>query len=90
MKFAFAWAAGIGKTTIAHALAIELKLPFLAEDFCDYFETRQRVRACNQIGTDEAVRAAANQHNFSTAQDWLNDGARQFRVFDGFVADRWT
>ncbi len=90
MKIVFSGAAGIGKTTTAKALAEKLNVPFLPENFSDYFEAITRLRLLDRPDSSQEERHAATQHYLRTLQEWLNNRAQECRSLEGFVADRWA
>lgn len=89
MRIAISGTGGIGKTTLAKALADTLGVPLLAENLQDIVMAIGKWRQ-SQLNCDTTQLNAARQAYMRACETWLNDRVRQQARNPGFVADRWA
>ena len=92
MKIAITGTGGVGKTTLANALAASLKIPVIAENMQDVVGMIGKLGAsqkANPPATAEQVKVLQLQYQ-NTCIAWLNDRAKQQQETPSFVADRFA
>lgn len=83
MRLSITGAAGIGKTTLARALAEHYAVPVLAEDFGGIVRAFNTPPSSGESGVSQ-WRAACR----AACRDWLRKRETQYRAHPGFVEDR--
>lgn len=90
MKIAISGTSGLGKTTLATALAESLGIPVLEEGLQPVVHAVGQLRQAqlNNLHGPEVREAEINY--FRACDGWLSARATQMSQLPGFVADRWA
>ena len=88
-RIALCGANATGKSSLAVALAQDMKVPHVPEDLSQVVTAMNAANRARALG--DGAQQEALQHYLEACQQWLNKRAKFLREHkEGFVADRWA